>query len=206
MSEKYSVAVQTADIGQGGLAQRAGWLTVYHVDPLTREYTGASYEYLMIGTGLPADSYADAPILPDLGLALRRSADGSAWEHVQDYRGQTVYRKADGQALVVRDIGALSDDVTVLAPATAFDAWDGKQWVTDTVAQQSAAVAAAEQELATRKAAATSRINELNYAVTLGMATGIENDALIAWQAYMVHLSRIDTSIAPNIDWPETPI
>ncbi|WP_350312353.1 tail fiber assembly protein [Dickeya fangzhongdai] len=206
MSEKYSVAVQTADIGQNGLAQRAGWLTVYHVDPLTREYTGASYEFLMIGTGLPADSYADAPDLPTEGQALRRSADGTGWEHVPDYRGQTVYRTADGVPLMVRDIGALPDDVTVLAPVTAFDVWDGKKWVTDAVAQHSAAVAAADQELATRKAAATSRINELNYAVTLGMATNIENDALIAWQAHMVHLSRIDTSIAPNIDWPETPI
>ncbi|WP_219953043.1 tail fiber assembly protein [Dickeya zeae] len=205
MTNKYSVAVQGAQLGENGLATRAGWMTVYHVDPHTREYTGASYEYLMVGTGLPADSYADTPALPSLGQALRRSTDGLAWEHVPDYRGSTVYNTTDGKQQTVTTIGALQDGVTELAPATAFDVWDGDQWVTDTEAQKAAAVKAAQQDLATRKAAATGRINELNYATTLAMATDAENAALIEWQRYMVQLSRIDTSVAPNIDWPAEP-
>ncbi|ATO31589.1 tail fiber assembly protein [Dickeya dianthicola] len=205
MSEKYSVAVQNAGLGKNGLAERAGWLTVYHVDPLTREYTGASYEYLMIGTGLPADSYVDAPDLPGAGQALRRTADGSVWEHVPDLRGKTAYSTTNGQAQTVQDIGALPGGLTLLAPATAFDAWNGDQWVTDTGAQQAAAIAVAAQTLADRKAVAVARINELNYAVTLGMATRAEKDALTDWQTYLVQLSRIDTAAAPDIDWPAAP-
>ncbi|UAY94982.1 tail fiber assembly protein [Dickeya dadantii] len=205
MSEKYSVAVQHAALGKNGLAERAGWLTVYHVDVLTREYTGASYEYLMIGTGLPADSYADAPDLPDTGQALCRTADGTTWEHVPDLRGKTAYSITTGQAQTVPDIGALPAGLTLLAPVTAFDVWNGGEWVTDVTAQQAAAVVVAAQTLADRKAAAVARINELNYAATLGMATREEKDALTDWQTYLVQLSRIDTAAAPDIDWPTPP-
>lgn len=204
MSEKYSVAVQGAQLGKNGLAERAGWLTVYHVDTLTREYTGASYEYLMVGTGLPADSYADAPDLPAEGQALRRSADGARWEHVQDYRGTTVYNKADGKQQTVVYIGELSDDVTLLPPVSAFDRWDGDKWVTDTEAQKATAVKAAQQELDNRRAVANSRISELTYAVNLGIATTGETDALKSWQTYLVMLSRIDVS-DNEIAWPDIP-
>ncbi|GAB7214762.1 tail fiber assembly protein [Dickeya oryzae] len=204
MSEKYSVAVQGAQLGKNGLAERAGWLTVYHVDTLTREYTGASYEYLMVGTGLPADSYADAPDLPAEGQALRRSADGARWEHVQDYRGTTVYNKADGKQQTVVYIGELSDDVTLLPPVSAFDRWDGDKWVTDTEAQKATAVKAAQQELDNRRAVANSRISELTYAVNLGIATADEQTALKTWQTYVVMLSRVDVSDA-EIIWPDIP-
>ncbi|MZH97275.1 tail fiber assembly protein [Dickeya dianthicola] len=204
MSEKYSVAVQSAQLGKNGLATLAGWLTVYHVDPLNHEYTGASYEYLMFGTGLPADSYADAPTLPTEGKALRRSDDGARWEHVPDYRGQTVYRTADGAAVTVQDIGELPADVTVLAPTSAFDVWDGKQWVTDTEAQKEAVVKSAQQELDNRRAVANNRINELTYAVNLRIATADEEAALKTWQTYLVMLSRVDVSDA-EITWPDIP-
>ncbi|MGM3160483.1 tail fiber assembly protein [Dickeya undicola] len=205
MSEKYSVAVQGAQLGKNGLAERAGWLTVYHVDPPTREYTGASYEYLMVGTGLPADSYADAPDLPTAGQALRRSADGAGWEHVPDLRGKIAYRTADGQPQMVTALGELPDGLTLFSPSTAFDKWNGETWVTDVAAQHAAEMAAAQQEQAARKATATARITELGYAADLGMATDAEQTALTAWKTYIVQLSRLDTSAAPDINWPEIP-
>lgn len=204
MTDKYSIAVEGAQLSKTGLAEKAGWLTVYHVDTLTREYTGASYEYLMVGTGLPADSYADAPDLPPAGQALRRSTDGAKWEHVPDYRGMTVYNKADGKQQTVTTIGALPDGVTELAPATAFDVWDGSLWVTDTDAQRAAVIKSAQQELDNRRAVANNRINELTYAVNLGIATTGETEALKAWQTYLVMLSRIDVSDA-EIAWPDIP-
>ncbi|MBP2848771.1 tail fiber assembly protein [Dickeya oryzae] len=204
MTGKYSIAVQGAQLGKNGLADRAGWLTVYHVDTFTREYTGASYEYLMVGTGLPADSYADAPDLPDLGLALRRSADGSAWEHVRDWRGQTGYNIANGKPQTITSIGELPDDVTMLAPQSAFDVWDGTQWVTDIEAAKAAAIKSAQQELDNRRAVANNRINELTYAVNLKIATADEESALKTWQTYLVMLSRVDVSDA-EITWPDIP-
>ncbi|WJV61344.1 tail fiber assembly protein [Pectobacteriaceae bacterium C52] len=199
-----SIQAQT-HLNNTGLAVNAGWITVYHVDPQTREYCGASDEYLMQGVGIPADSYADEPTSPEAGQALRRTADGSAWEQVPDYRGQTVYGTQTGQAQTVTALGNLPDDVTLMAPATSYDKWDGSAWVTDTDAQHAAAVTVAQQQLATRRATANARIAELTYAVDLAMATDEEKTALLAWKKYVVLLSRIDTATAPDIDWPTVP-
>ncbi|WCG83823.1 tail fiber assembly protein [Pectobacterium sp. A5351] len=200
----YSTQIKNAELNERGLAINAGWITVYHVNPETREYQSASYEYVMQGVGLPADSYADEPQLPPVGRALRRSADGQSWEQVPDYRGQTVYHTDTRQAQLVTLFGELPDNVTLLKPASEFDVWNGKKWVIDKDAQAAAAIKTAQQELATRKTAATSRINELTYAVNLDIATDAEKTALTAWQTYAVLLSRIDVSAA-DIEWPVQP-
>ncbi|MFJ5422279.1 tail fiber assembly protein [Pectobacterium parvum] len=200
----YSTQIKNAELNEHGLAINTGWITVYHVNSATREYQSASYEYVMQGVGLPADSYADEPQLPPVGQALRRSADGKAWEQVPDYRGQTVYSTETRQAQTVTQFGELHDNVTLLKPASEFDAWNGKKWVIDKAAQAAAALQAAQQELTTRKAAATSRINELTYAIDLDIATDDEKTALTAWQTYAVLLSRVDVN-AVKIDWPEAP-
>ncbi|MBA5235298.1 tail fiber assembly protein [Pectobacterium aroidearum] len=200
----YSTQIKNAELNERGLAINTGWITVYHVNPATREYQSASYEYVMQGVGLPADSYADEPQLPPVGQALRRSADGKAWEVVPDYRGQTVYSTETRQAQAVSQFGELHDNVTLLKPDTEFDAWNGKAWVLDKGAQAAAAVKAAQSELTSRRAAATSRINELTYAADLGIATDDEQAALSEWQKYAVLLSRVDVS-APDIKWPVDP-
>ncbi|MEQ9870692.1 tail fiber assembly protein, partial [Pectobacterium odoriferum] len=129
---------------------------------------------------------------------------GKAWEQVPDHRGQTVYSTETRQAQTVSQFGELPEGFTLLAPATEFDKWNGKKWVIDKAAQAAAALKVAQQELAARRAAATSRINELTYAVNLDIATDEEKAAMTAWQTYAVLLSRIDVSTA-KIDWPEAP-
>ncbi|UEM40086.1 tail fiber assembly protein [Pectobacterium aquaticum] len=200
----YSTQITNAELNERGLAINSGWITVYHVNPATREYQSASYEYVMQGIGLPADSYADEPELPPVGKALRRSTDGTSWEQVPDYRGQTVYSTETRQPQTVSQFGELPDNVTLLKPSTEFDVWNGKKWVIDKDAQAAAALKVAQQELATRRASATSRINELTYAIDLDIATDEEKAALTEWQTYAVLLSRIDVN-AVKIDWPEAP-
>lgn len=205
----YSTEIETAELDDTGLSKNAGWLTVYHAHPQTAEYLSASYEYLMAGVGLPAHSYPDAPVLPPVGQALRRRVGGQGWEHVADYRGQTAYHTETRQPSVVEVIGELQEGFTLLAPATDFDSWSGKKWVTDKTAMQAAEIQAAQQiaqqELATRQAEATSHIQALSDAVELQIATEQEQAALTAWKTYRVLLSRIDINTAPDIDWPTAP-
>lgn len=205
----YSTDIQTAELGENGLSKNAGWITVYHVQPDTREYLSASYEYLMAGVGLPAHSYPDAPELPPVGQALRRHLDGGSWEHAPDYRGKTAYNTQTREASTIAAIGALPEALTLLAPATTFDSWNGKEWVTDAAAQQAAetqaAQEAAQQELASRLTAANVRIQALSDAVELGMATEEETTLLTEWKTYRVLLNRLDMTSAPDIDWPQAP-
>lgn len=200
----YSTQIKNAELNERGLAINTGWITVYHVNPATREYQSASYEYVMQGVGLPADSYADEPQLPPVGQALRRSADGKAWEQVPDYRGQTFYSTETRQAQVVAQFGELPDNVTPLKPSSDFDVWNGSAWVLDKDAQTAAAIKVAQGELALRRATAAARISELTYAVNLDIATDDEKAALSEWQKYTVLLSRVDVS-ATDIEWPQAP-
>ncbi|MCW2485708.1 tail fiber assembly protein [Candidatus Symbiopectobacterium sp. NZEC127] len=200
----YSTDIEAAELGKNGLSKKAGWITVYHVNQATGEYQSASMEYLMLGVGLPAYSYPDEPELPPVGQALHRSADGKSWAFSPDYRGQTVYNTETRQEQTVTQFGDLPDNVTLLKPESDFDVWDGKKWVLDEAAQAAAARNVAEQELASRKATAASRINELMYAVNLDMATDEEKSALTEWQKYAVLLSRVDVNAA-DIEWPEQP-
>lgn len=60
-----------------------------------------------------------------------------------------------------------------------------------------------------RKAAlitdASETISILKDAVDLGKSTKEEEARLLAWREYRVLLMRVDTSLAPDIEWPAAP-
>ncbi|EMF4352969.1 tail fiber assembly protein [Providencia rettgeri] len=63
----------------------------------------------------------------------------------------------------------------------------------------------AEQQKQSLLAEASTVIAPLQYAENLGIATADESASLVDWQKYSVYLNRIDTSLAPDIDWPQKP-
>ena len=48
-------------------------------------------------------------------------------------------------------------------------------------------------------------IKPLERANKLGIATDGELESLTEWERYSVLLMRVDTSLAPNIEWPQKP-
>lgn len=48
-------------------------------------------------------------------------------------------------------------------------------------------------------------IKPLERAKSLGIATDEEIASLAEWERYSVFLMRVDTSLAPNIEWPQKP-
>lgn len=205
-ASKYSLAAPVAIIGPNGFATTAGWLTTYNSDTITREYTGARQDYIQVGVGLAAGAYTDTPALPkEDDKAIRRTADGSAWEIVPDYRGHTAYSTESGESQPVTDIGELPATLTFLAPATPYDKWDGSKWVTDKAAQHVAEVAAAEAKKSQLLSESATVISPLQDAVDTDMATDKEKERLTAWKSYRVLLSRVDTDKAPDIVWPDKP-
>lgn len=52
---------------------------------------------------------------------------------------------------------------------------------------------------------ATDAIAPLQDAVDLDMATDEESALLKEWKKYRVLLSRVDTSTAPDVEWPQKP-
>ncbi len=66
-------------------------------------------------------------------------------------------------------------------------------------------VARAEAEKLRLLAVATAAIAPLQYAVNLGMATDDEVALLTEWQRYSALANRVDTSVAPDVKWPDKP-
>ena len=52
---------------------------------------------------------------------------------------------------------------------------------------------------------ANSKIAPLQDAVELALATKEEEDSLLAWKKYRIQLSRVNSSLAPDIEWPPLP-
>ncbi|MDI7238750.1 tail fiber assembly protein [Providencia huaxiensis] len=66
-------------------------------------------------------------------------------------------------------------------------------------------IAEAEQQKQSLLAEANNAIASLQDAVDLNIATEAEAAALQEWKIYRVLLNRVDTSTAPDIEWPEKP-
>lgn len=67
------------------------------------------------------------------------------------------------------------------------------------------AVANAEYDKAWRLSSAATSIAPLQDAVDIDEATEEEKALLLAWKKHRIQLKRLDTSTAPDIEWPEIP-
>lgn len=204
--KNYQLDIEHAEIGANGLATKAGWIKTYIVDPVTREYLNATMEHVYFDVSVSAGAYVDAPELPTkTGVAVVRSKDGSKWEVVSDSRGKTAYHTESLQPVIIDFIGELPKTLTLLAPETEFDKWNGKQWETDFEAQKSALVAKAEDEKSQRLDEANKKITDLQDAIDVGLALDGDVEKLQEWKKYRVLLNRVNTSLAPDIEWPQKP-
>lgn len=204
---KYTLDIPVARLGKDGLSVTEGWIAVYSASRDSREYIGVNNEHIALGVSLPANGYADSPVLPtEPDKAVRRNDAGNAWEIVADLRGKVAYSTETSQPEEVRFIGELPDTLTLLAPNTDFDKWNGAKWVTDKVLQKAAAVQEAEEKKTRLLNTAAAKIAPLQDAIDTGMASDDESALLTAWKTYRVLLNRIDTSKAPDIEWPVAPL
>ncbi|MEF6206885.1 tail fiber assembly protein, partial [Escherichia coli] len=127
---------------ENGLATEPGETRCFYYDAVTSEYMGWSDEYINLGVSMPGHS---TDIDPGDEVAGKIPVfTGIGWEQQEDHRGETVYSTESGDASMVDYIGPIKNGFTSTAPSTPYDKWDGERWVTDTKAQHSAAVEAAE--------------------------------------------------------------
>ena len=131
---------------------------------------------------------------------------GKGWSHEEDHRNETVYSIENGVAVTVDYIGAIKDGYVTLSPLTPYDKWDGEKWVTDTEAQHSAALDAAEAQRQSLIDAAMASISLIQLKLQAGRKlTQAETTRLNAVLDYIDAVTVTDTSTAPDVIWPELP-
>lgn len=194
-----------ATLNKNGIATKAGDITVYNFDGVTREYLTSTVEFLAVGVGVPANSCTDAPLDAKDGFAVCRAASLDGWEYVADHRGETVYDTATGQPVYITLPGDYADGVTTIAPSTPYDKWNGSEWVTDENAQKSGQVREAERQKSALLAEAQSTISLWQTELQLGIISDDDKTILIKWVKYIQALNAVDTSTVPDIGWPVKP-
>ena len=123
-----------------------------------------------------------------------------------DHRGETVYSIDTGNPEEITVLGDYPENTTTIAPLTPYDKWDGEKWVTDTEAQHSAAVEAAEAQRQSLIDAAMASISLIQLKLQAGRKlTQTENTRLNAVLDYIDSVTATDTSTAPDVIWPELP-
>ncbi|HAW8058269.1 tail fiber assembly protein [Escherichia coli] len=198
--------MEQAILGKDGYALNDGEIIVHNYDGETREYISTSTEYLAVGVGIPACSCLDAPGAHKAGYAICRSVELNSWEYVPDHRGETVYSTENGRKVTISDIGEYPENTTTIAPLTPYDKWDGEKWVTDTEAQHSAAVEAAEAQRQSLIDAAMASISLIQLKLQAGRKLSqTETTRLNAVLDYIDAVTATDTSTAPDVIWPELP-
>lgn len=194
-----------ATLNKSGIAIKAGDMTVYNFDGKTREYLSASVEFLAVGVGIPANSCTDVPVDEKAGFAICRTVGLDGWDYVTDHRGETVYDTETGKPFEITGLGDYPDNVTTIKPLTPYDRWNGSEWVTDEEAQKSAQVVEAQQKKASLLSEAKSVISLWQTELQLGIISDDDKASLIAWMNYIQTLNAVDTSTAPDIEWPVKP-
>lgn len=190
-------------LDKNGLAKSAGTVTVYNFNAVSGEFTGSSDEFLAQGVGLPGNACITAPPATDVGrVALYR--DGS-WLAVADHRGETIYSVTDGAAILIDVPGDYPADTTPLKPATSWDKWDGKKWVTDSAEEKAAAIKEAKERQAALIAEANSITQAWQTQLRLDMITDKDKASLMTWMKYIQAVQSIDIDVLSEVVWPSKP-
>ena len=192
-----------AVFGDDGNATQTGNATCYSFNPDTGEYVGRFDFWTLIGSGIPGSSTLIAP--PTTGEKEVPVFSNGQWSVLADHRGETVYSTKDKAVSVVNDLGDYPADTTPIAPATNYDAWNGQKWVTDTDASHKGAVAQADSKKAILLSEANAYTGPWQTQLLLGIITDTDKASLTTWMTYYQQVQQVDTSKAPDIDWPQKP-
>lgn len=190
---------------ENGLATEAGYIRCFYYDHLTMEYTGWSDEYINVGVSMPGNSTDIDPGDEVTGkVAIYR---GGLWEIEEDHRGESVYSTESGMQSTVDYIGPLKDGFTVKPPSSGFDKWDGDDWVPDDDARKQADIEDAENKREHLISQANAYMNSRQWPgkAAMGRLNDSEKNSYNLWLDYLDDIYSVDTSAAPDIEWPASP-
>lgn len=190
---------------ENGFAVVAGEVVVFNYDSLTRIYLSQTTEFIPVGVSIPANACIDKPLPAKNGYVVCWNSKQTGWEYQADHRGETVWNLRTGAEQQITVPGDYPPDTTIYPPSTPYDKWNGERWVTDKTEKTAAEIAGATATKAALIKSASVKIAPLQDAVDLDMATDDEKARLNEWRKYRVLLTRVDTSLALDISWPEPP-
>lgn len=171
-------------------------MNVYNYDPVTKEF-------------LSVEEADKSPLEPDVYLFPANSTtiatpsglekhktpcfniETKQWSIVDDYREVKLYSK-ETKEVVFAALGQTPEalNATTLQPTNTYDTWDEltQTWIYDSSLETSEAKLSVNNKVKTLTQEATAKIQILNDAYALGIATDKEKTKLTEWKTYRVLL------------------
>lgn len=182
-------------------------MKIFNYHPVTKEYLSESLadaDPMVEGNWLvPAHATTVRP--PEIKPGYIPVFDGEQWTQKADYRGVKIYNIITAQESEVKELGELPDGMTTISPDVLFPKWNGKKWVTDKAAKKESDIAAAEAQKQYLIAEVNAETQILQTKLALKRIKADELELLNAWLDYLDLLEAINTTLAPDIDWPQKP-
>jgi len=182
-----------------GFAATDGWAFAHCTDFQSGELIASTDIWVSRGCGLPVNAYLETPMPTLPGKAIVRRNE--AWTQVDDHRGQKAYSITTGQSVDITEIGPLDSNLTLIAPTSPYDSWNGSSWEIDEQAEVAKKLAAAEAEQTKRFNLANQQIAIIKPAVDGGYAKPEHTQLLADWQRCRYEL----TQVTEQPGWPEAP-
>lgn len=177
-------------------------ITLYHYDSITNELIAITTPYK--GSELPEFSTViEPPHVQNNEIAI---FDGKAWHIEEDHRGELYYEKLTGIQFVIVDLGKVPDYLTPIAPQNEDDVWQDNKWVSKPEPTKPELIEQANELKKQKIADTTFTIEPLKDAESGGYITEEDSVYLTELKKYRYLLTNVDTSTAPNIEWPEMPV
>lgn len=182
-------------------------MKIYHYHPDTLEFLGigdADKDPLVKNNWLiPAHATTIEPSEKERKGYVQIFKDGE-WFYTKDLRGQKVYSTETKEEKTIDWLGDIAIGFTLEKPEQ-FDEWDGDKWVKDEAKEKEFLISQADSQKAYLLSLATGKIEPLQDAADLDIATDDELSQLKLWKKFRVLVNRVDTSLTTEIEWPEMP-
>ena len=193
--------------GEDGFASESGWAFAHCINQISGELLYSHDVWVVVGTGLPAGAFLDSPPHHEDGKAIVRHND--AWVLVEDLRGTVAYNKQTRQSEVINALGALPEQLTLLAPQSQFDEWDDtvNAWIKNVNAEQEWLTMQAQSQRTSLLGEASVEIAALLDALDPAIISNPDDQVqakLMEWKTYRAVLAVIDCSVHP-VNWPQKP-
>lgn len=169
-------------------------LKVFNLRGDTKEFIGAGDAYVPAHTGLPANcTDVEPPKVKDGEVAVFDDKK-NIWNVVDDHRGRVVFNKITRQPFVINALGAISDDDTLIEPASPYDKWDGDKWVKDSGLLKLALINKAEEKRQQLLLTANETVSDWKVELQLETISDDDRTRLIAWMSYIKKVKALDFS------------
>lgn len=194
--------------GEDGFASVNGWAFAHSINQSTGELLYSQDVWVVVGTGLPAGAFLDTPPQPENGKAIVRQ--NGVWVLVEDLRGITAYNKQTKQSEVMRSLGPLPSELTLIPPTSQFDVWSEQagSWVKNAQAEQDWLTQQAAYQRSVLLGEAGNEIAALLDALDPDVISDPDDTVqakLLEWKQYRAALAVIDCTIHP-VQWPSKPV